>query len=85
MMQVGGIVGGVVLAIEQFTPSIQSGIPHILLTYGVAVSVSLLIFKGYYQPNRKGCAVHDWRFHVVHARVDLRTANDRICDSVAAT
>ena len=53
MMQVGGIVGGVVLAIEQFTPSIQSGIPHIVLTYGVAVSVSLLIFKGYYQPIEK--------------------------------
>lgn len=48
MLQVGGIVGGVVLAIELFAPSIKSGATHVLLTYGVAATVSLLIFQGYY-------------------------------------
>lgn len=48
MMQVGGIVGGVVLALEQFAPSLAEGWKHPALTYMVAASVSLLIFKGYY-------------------------------------
>lgn len=48
MMQVGGIVGGVVLAVEQFVPSMADGWTHPALTYLVAASVSLLIFKGYY-------------------------------------
>lgn len=48
MMQVGGIVGGVVLALEQFAPSLGDGWTHAGLTYLVAASVSVLIFKGYY-------------------------------------
>lgn len=48
MLQVGGIVGGVVLAIELFVPSLQSDTMHVVMTYGVAASVSLLIYRGYY-------------------------------------
>ena len=49
MMQVGGIVGGVVLAIEQFAPNwTETPAIHIPLTFMVAASVSLLIFRGYY-------------------------------------
>ena len=48
MMQVGGIVGGVVLAIEAYFPGIRDSGWRPVLTYGVAVSVSLLVFRGYY-------------------------------------
>ncbi len=48
MMQVGGIVGGVVLAIEQFFPSLNATPTRILMSYVVAASVSLLVFRGYY-------------------------------------
>lgn len=48
MMQVGGIVGGVVLALEEFFPSIQQMPTRAIVTYGVAISVSLLVFRGYY-------------------------------------
>ena len=49
MLQVGGIVGGVVLAIEEFAPSLSQMPWRIVITYLVAVSVSLLVFRGYYQ------------------------------------
>ena len=49
MLQVGGIVGGVVLAIEQFAPSLNQMPIRLLTTYGVAVSVSLIVFRGYYR------------------------------------
>lgn len=49
MLQVGGIVGGVVLAIEQFAPSMSEMPIRLLTSYGVAISVSLLVFRGYYQ------------------------------------
>jgi len=49
MMQVGGIVGGVVWAIEEFAPAWKdTPVIHIPLTFMVAGSVSLLIFRGYY-------------------------------------
>ncbi len=48
MLQLGGIVGGVVQAIEQFSPGLESGWTHYAITYGLAISVSLLVFKGYY-------------------------------------
>ena len=48
MMQVGGIVGGVVLAVEQFFPTWAEMPTRAILTYGVAVSVSLLVFRGHY-------------------------------------
>ncbi len=48
MMQVGGIVGGVVLAIEQFAPSWAQMPMRAITTYVVAASVSLLVFRGYY-------------------------------------
>ena len=48
MMQVGGIVGGVVLALEQFFPAIGEMPLRAVVTYGVAVSVSILVFRGYY-------------------------------------
>ena len=48
MMQVGGIVGGVVLAMEEFVPSLSQMPIRIFMTYLVAISVSLLVFRGYY-------------------------------------
>ena len=48
MLQVGGIVGGVVLALQEFFPSIAQMPTRAIVTYGVAVSVSLLVFRGYY-------------------------------------
>lgn len=57
MMQVGGIVGGVVLAIEQFVPSWGEGWTHPVLSYAVAVSVSLLIYQGYYRMIEKASLV----------------------------
>lgn len=48
MMQVGGIVGAVVLAIEQFAPSLSQMPARAISTYVVAASVSLLVFRGYY-------------------------------------
>ncbi|MFK7817559.1 MAG: Nramp family divalent metal transporter [Planctomycetaceae bacterium] len=53
MLQVGGIVGGVVLAIEQFAP----GVNRIVLTYFVAATVSLLVFGGYYRLLEKASLV----------------------------
>lgn len=48
MMQVGGIVGAVVLAIEQFAPSLSQMPARAISTYVVAASVSLLVYRGYY-------------------------------------
>ena len=48
MMQVGGIVGGVVLAIEAYFPQIRESVWHAVLVYAVAASVSMLVFRGYY-------------------------------------
>lgn len=52
MLQVGGIVGGVVLAIAEFFPELNredNFFVFCLVTYLVAASVSLLVFRGYYQ------------------------------------
>ncbi len=59
MLQVGGIVGAVVLAMEQLFPGMQdaavfqSASIHVSLravsVFLVAISVSLLVFRGYYQ------------------------------------
>lgn len=56
MMQVGGIVGGVVLALALFFPQLSNSFEifgiaiqySTIALYGVAASVSLLIYKGYY-------------------------------------
>jgi Mn2+/Fe2+ NRAMP family transporter len=49
MLQVGGVLGGVVLAIEQFAPSLNQMPARAVVSYGLAVSVSLLVFRGYYR------------------------------------
>jgi hypothetical protein len=52
MVQVGGIVGAVVLAIGEFVPALNrtdNSLMFCLVTYLVAASVSLLVFRGYYQ------------------------------------
>ena len=52
MFQLGGIVGGVVLALTEFFPELNPDdnfLMFSLVTYVVAVSVSLLVFRGYYQ------------------------------------
>jgi manganese transport protein len=52
MFQLGGIVGGVVLALAEFFPELnpkENFLMSSLVTYLVAVSVSLLVFRGYYQ------------------------------------
>lgn len=55
MMQVGGIVGGVVLALVHFLPALmvpgeqlQLSTWGIVALYAVAASVALLVFRGYY-------------------------------------
>lgn len=48
MMQVGGIVGGVVLALAQFVPQLADLPARAVASYLVAVSVSLLVYRGYY-------------------------------------
>lgn len=48
MMQVGGIVGGVVLATIQFFPWIANQPALAIVSYLVAISVSLLVYQGYY-------------------------------------
>ncbi len=48
MMQVGGIVGGVVLAAVEFFPGLGQMPGRAIASYVVAASVSLLVFKGYY-------------------------------------
>ncbi len=48
MMQVGGIVGGVVLALAQFFPALAELPGKAIISYVVAASVSLLIYRGYY-------------------------------------
>lgn len=52
MFQLGGIVGGVVLALAEFFPELNPDdnfLMFALVTYLVAASVSLLVFQGYYQ------------------------------------
>ena len=48
MMQVGGIVGGVVLASAELFPQLAQMPIRAVAAYGVAFSVSLLVFRGYY-------------------------------------
>ncbi|MGI9495213.1 MAG: Nramp family divalent metal transporter [Mariniblastus sp.] len=53
-LQLGGIIGAVVLGVEQLFPALGPGLSEgvlptrILTTLVVAVSVSMLVFKGYY-------------------------------------
>ena len=52
MFQLGGIVGGVVLALAEFFPTLSPQgdfLQFCLVSYLVAMSVSLLVFRGYYQ------------------------------------
>ncbi|MGB0595522.1 MAG: Nramp family divalent metal transporter [Rubripirellula sp.] len=48
MLQVGGIVGGVVLALEEFFPLLREMPVRAITAYAVAASVSLLVFRGHY-------------------------------------
>lgn len=57
MMQVGGIVGGVVLAIVEFAPGIAAFPYRAIAAYGVAISVSLLVYRGYYRMVEKASLV----------------------------
>ncbi len=62
MMQVGGIVGGVVVALAYFFPDVIDGEGKltgwgISAGYMVAASVALLIFQGYYQLIEKASLV----------------------------
>ena len=57
MLQLGGIIGGVVLALQQFFPQIEN-IPVRAFVAGlVAASVSLLVFQGYYRLIEKASLV----------------------------
>ena len=50
MLQLGGIIGGVVLAIAQFFPGLPANpIALWMVTFGIAATVSLLVFGGYYR------------------------------------
>ncbi|MCA9214991.1 MAG: Nramp family divalent metal transporter [Planctomycetales bacterium] len=63
MLQVGGIVGGVVMALEQMFPVLAPAVPdatsavQVLTTYAVAASVSLIVFRGYYRVIEKAALV----------------------------
>lgn len=48
MMQVGGIVGGVVLAAVEIFPSLNEMPARAVASYAIAFSVSLLVYRGYY-------------------------------------
>ncbi|RMF42243.1 MAG: divalent metal cation transporter [Planctomycetota bacterium] len=48
MLQVGGIVGGVVLALVHFFPFLAQPTPQACALLIVAASVSLLVYRGYY-------------------------------------
>ena len=60
MFQLGGIVGGVVLALAEFFPELnpkENFLMFSLVTYLIAASVSLLVFRGYYQLIEKASLV----------------------------
>ena len=57
MLQLGGIIGGVIIALEQFFPSMSEMPVRVAVTYAVGVSVSLLVFQGYYQVIEKASLV----------------------------
>ena len=46
MLQVGGIVGGVVMALEQMMPALEP--LRVVMTFVVAASVSLIVYRGFY-------------------------------------
>ena len=48
MLQVGGIVGGVVLAAAELFPWLADYPYRPIAAYGIALSVSILVFRGYY-------------------------------------
>jgi len=48
MMQVGGIVGGVVLATAELFPSLAQMPLKAVAAYLIAISVSILVYRGYY-------------------------------------
>ena len=50
MLQLGGIIGGVILAIAQFFPGLPDNTAALwLTTFGIGATVSLLVFGGYYR------------------------------------
>ena len=57
MMQLGGIIGGVVLACQVFLPSIANLPVKATIAAIVGISVSLLIFQGYYKLIEKASLV----------------------------
>lgn len=48
MLQVGGIVGGVVLATAELFPWLAEFPYRAIAAYGIALSASILVFRGYY-------------------------------------
>ncbi len=48
MLQVGGIVGGVVMALAELFPTLKSNPDQAIAAYLVAASVALLVYRGYY-------------------------------------
>ncbi len=48
MLQVGGIVGAVVLAAAEFAPQLASGPALVFACYAIAISLSLLVYRGHY-------------------------------------
>ncbi len=57
MLQVGGILGGVVMAVVEIVPAVGSEMGLLIASYVVAISVSLLVFQGYYKLIEKGSLV----------------------------
>ena len=57
LLQVGGIVGGVVLAAQQLLPFLDEPVLRAVSTFAIAASVSLLVFRGSYSLIEKACLV----------------------------
>ncbi len=80
MLQVGGIVGGVVLAIEQFAPGLNQMPARLFTTYGVAISVSLLVFRGYYRHIEKASLLMIGAFTLFTLASLIALQTTRLCD-----
>lgn len=90
MMQVGGIVGGVVLAMVHFLPSlVVPGVDvelspfGVVVTYLVAASVAVMVFRGYYHLIEKSSLVMIGAFTIftLASLVSLQTTEFAITTS----
>jgi manganese transport protein len=57
MLQVGGIVGGVVMAMAELFPALRVMPGQAIAAYLVAISVALLIYRGYYSVIEKASLI----------------------------